>query len=204
MFLGWLIAAFTPIALSFVGTCLALLITHYFGPYATERAKQKAATVHFETAVAELRRTTAEVERIKASISDELWVKQRWWDQKRDTYRALLLAATRLKHLMQDFATAVDNPVALASMEHEIKDMRVKLDDFLLELSTASLFISNLQAHEVISELLLRKIPPLVDAAGFSEMSNRFGRFEGDLAIAAKADLEMWCVDFPKPTPAAR
>jgi hypothetical protein len=72
------------------------ILTPYLSAYAIEKGKRLATHEDFEQILSEQKRTTAELEVLKSRISDDIWKKQKIWEQKRRIYMSLITTTTKL------------------------------------------------------------------------------------------------------------
>jgi hypothetical protein len=70
------------------------VISPFSQKYSEEKGRRLATREDFEQILAEQRRTTAELESIKAEITNDLWRKQRNWEATRDAYVSLIGATS--------------------------------------------------------------------------------------------------------------
>jgi hypothetical protein len=70
------------------------VISPFSEKYSGEKGRRLATREDFEQILAEQRRTTAELESIKAEITNDLWRKQRNWEATRDAYVNLIGATS--------------------------------------------------------------------------------------------------------------
>lgn len=77
-------------------TLIAAGIGAYVGAYLSEKGKNLATRADIDKIVQQVERTTKAAEEVKATISNELWLKQKRWDLRRDVYAQLLEALESL------------------------------------------------------------------------------------------------------------
>jgi hypothetical protein len=80
----------TEIATAVACLIFGAVLRTYLGGYSTEKGKRLATHEDFEQILTEQRRTTNELEFIKAEITDSVWHRQRAWDAKKQAYIDLL------------------------------------------------------------------------------------------------------------------
>ena len=123
--------------------------------YAIEKGKRKAAEEDFHKAVAELRTTTRHVEEVKASVSDDLWVRQRIWQEKRDVYNSILKKVQELSNLAHRLRYAVPSESQSDRLEfynEGMETLQASELEFGILLWTARLFISDARVDNLFRE----------------------------------------------------
>lgn len=90
---GWATIISIAAGSSFLTTVAVYLLSRFtstFDAYTEERAKLLAQSHNFEELVSQTRRLTMLTEQIGATISDQMWVRQKRWEYKRDLYEKAL------------------------------------------------------------------------------------------------------------------
>lgn len=91
----------------------------YFGAYLREKGKNLATSEDIAKIVEQLQRTTKATEEVKATISNDLWLRQKRWDLRRDVYAQLLEALESLAQSLY-IMTGAD---AEAKARAEVRDV---------------------------------------------------------------------------------
>jgi hypothetical protein len=90
-----------PIATIFVSGLAA-----YFGAFIKTKAANDANNQNFEKVLEQMKTQTAEIENIKAKISDEIWDRQKQWELKRDGVLDVVRTLADLKVAIMDTCVA--------------------------------------------------------------------------------------------------
>jgi hypothetical protein len=91
----------------------------YSGSFLTEKGKNRAMRADIAKIVEQVQRTTKAAEEVRAAISDDLWLRQRRWDLRRDVYAQLLEALESLAQSLS-IMTGAD---AAARTRAEVRDI---------------------------------------------------------------------------------
>lgn len=151
---------------------------------ATEQGKRDVITREFDQIINELKRTTNCVEEVRASVSGDLWLKQRVWQEKRDIYRELLLAGNKIAFGFANLAAG--DPLA----PH---DLGSRLGAFMQMKDIADVFVTDPDVIALLNEARWYRPPETQDRETlrkfFEQEMSSMVAFLKRLTAAAQKDL---------------
>lgn len=178
----------------------------YFGSYLRKKGENLATREDIDKMVDQVERTTKASEEVKAAISNDLWLKQKRWDLRRDVYAQLLEAFEALSQSLSIMAGA-DNA---ARMRFEVRDVEggtFHKQRYEMARERAVEALRNARrAHALGGVFLTSEVRTIVEdlasawnkalevssrgaVGAFSELSEIIGRAQTSLVAAARIDL---------------
>jgi len=119
-----------------IATILVSGLAAYFGAFIKTMAANDANNQNFEKVLEQMKTQTAEIENIKAAISDDVWDRQEKWKLKRDLLIEVIRSLSELADALKSLYSVHCTPI---HENNELKEFaRVQIHNESIEFNTCN------------------------------------------------------------------
>jgi hypothetical protein len=177
-----------------IATILGSGLAAYFGAFIKTKAANDANNQNFEKVLEQMKTQTAEIENIKAAISDDVWDRQKQWEIKRDAVFEALDALNEVQTSVGwlDACYSVCSGAVDPAVAEEILKRQIKAGEMvrasLIKFSRAGLRVDLMIGGGLSKELkdYLNLVVPMVEKIVTSKVPQLHKKNETINAIATQ------------------